>query len=177
MNDVLPRVRLGTTPVLTPRRRVFVGRAIRYGLAGLFATVVYAGAVMGFVGGLDLPPVQAAALATVVVIFTSYVVNRKWVFDTDRSHLSSFSRFVAASGLSIALNAGLMHVAVGLLHWSYLAGVVLATAIVPPVNFAVNHFWAFRPARDADEAAGAEQRRSGKPGDQSGSESHGHGHG
>ena len=159
--------------MLTSERRVFVGRAIRYGLAGLFATMVYAFAVMGFVGGVGLPPVRAAALATVVVIFTSYVVNRKWVFDTDRSHLSTFSRFVAASGLSIALNSGLMHVAV-VLHWSYLAGVVLATAIVPPVNFAINHFWAFRSERDGDEADIADRRRSGEPGDQSGPKSPGH---
>ena len=160
--------------MLTPGRRVFARRAIRYGIAGLFATAVYAAAVMGFVRGIGLPAVQAAALATVVVIFTSYVVNRKWVFDTDRSHLSSFSRFAAASGLSIALNSGLMHVAVGVLHWSYLAGVVLATVIVPPVNFAINHFWAFRSERDGDEADIADRRRSGEPGDQSGPESPGH---
>jgi hypothetical protein len=38
-----------------------------------------------------------------------------------------------------------MHLAVDILVWPYLAGAVMTTAIVPPVNFVVNYFWAFRP--------------------------------
>jgi putative flippase GtrA len=121
-------------------------RAVRYGLAGLFATAVYFGAVALLVETAGVRPVGAAALATVLVIVISYVVNRGWVFDTDRSHASAFSRFVAASVLSIALNTGLMHLSVNVLGWPYVAGLALATLVVPPTNFAINYLWCFRAA-------------------------------
>ena len=121
-------------------------RAGRYVVAGLLATGQYFAAVALLVEGAGIGPVAAAAAATVLVIATSYVVNRRWVFDSDRPHRSALSRFVAASALSILLNTGLMHLAVRILGWPYLAGLLLATAVVPPTNFLLNSLWCFRPA-------------------------------
>jgi putative flippase GtrA len=81
-----------------------------------------------------------------LVIVSSYAINRGWVFETDRSHTSAFLRFVVASGVSIALNTYAMYVTVYVLRWSYVAGLVLSTAIVPPTNFVLNYLWCFRPA-------------------------------
>jgi putative flippase GtrA len=120
-------------------------RVIRYGLAGLLATAVYFLAVIGLVEVAGLTAVWAAAIATLIVMVTSYLVNRAWVFDASRPHSSSFPRFAAATGLSIVLNTGLMHLAVKILGWPYLAGAVLTTAIVPPVNFVMNYLWSFSP--------------------------------
>ena len=125
--------------------RSLTERVVRYGLAGLFATAVYFVAVMALVEGVHLAAVPSAAIATLIVMVTSYAVNRAWVFDASRPHTSSFPRFAAATGLSVVLNTGLMHVAVKVLAWPYLAGVVLTTAIVPPVNFVVNYLWSFKP--------------------------------
>jgi putative flippase GtrA len=125
------------------RPRTLAGRLVRYALAGLFATAVYFGAVIALVEYAGVQAVPSAAIATLIVMVTSYAVNRAWVFDATRPHSSSFPRFVAATGLSIALNSLLMHLAVTVLAWPYLAGVVLTTAIVPPVNFVVNYFWSF----------------------------------
>jgi putative flippase GtrA len=122
-----------------------VRRVVRYGFAGLLATVIYFCATLAFVELVQLDAVTAAVAATGVVILTSYVVNRRWVFSTDRSHASSFSRFAVASLLSVGINAGLMHLAVDVFEWTYIAGLVLTTAIVPPVNFVINYFWSFRP--------------------------------
>ena len=126
-------------------RKVLVGRVIRYGLAGLLATGIYFGAVVLLVEVMHVAAVPAAVIATVVVMITSYIINRAYVFDTDRSHQSSFPRFAAATLLSIGLNTGLMYLATEVIGWPYIAGLVLATAIVPPVNFVVNYLWAFRP--------------------------------
>ena len=135
--------RLAGPPAVPPRS--LLARAFRYGLAGLLATALYAGAVALLVERAGVRPALAAAAATVLVIISSYAVNRGWVFDTDRSHASAFSRFAAASALSIALNTGLMHLAVDILGWSYVAGLALSTAVVPPTNFALNYLWCFRP--------------------------------
>jgi putative flippase GtrA len=126
--------------------RALPTRVFRYGVAGLFATALYFSAVAGLVEVADADPVPAAGAATVLVVVTSYMVNRGWVFDTDRSHASAFPRFLAASALSIALNTGLMYLSVHVLGWRYVAGLVLATVVVPPTNFVINYLWCFRPA-------------------------------
>jgi putative flippase GtrA len=125
-------------------RSALLGRVMRYGVAGLVATAIYVGAVILLVERAGLAPVPAAIIATIIVIVTSYAINRALVFDTNRTHTSAFSRFVAASLLGIALNAALMHVATGFLAWPYLAGAALSAAVVPPMNFVVNYLWTFR---------------------------------
>lgn len=131
---------------VTDPPRTLLGRVVRYGIAGLLATVLYFGAVAVLVEVAHIGPVAAAAIATVLVLVASYVINRGWVFDTDRSHASAFTRFLAASALSLVLNTGLMYLSVRVLGWWYVAGLVLATAVVPPTNFAINYFWCFRQA-------------------------------
>jgi putative flippase GtrA len=122
-----------------------LGHVLRYGVAGLGATVLYLGAVAGLVEITGARPVPAAVAATVLVIVTSYVVNRAWVFSTDRSHASAFIRFLVASALSIVLNAGLMYLSVHVRGWSYVTGLALTATVVPPTNFVINYFWCFRP--------------------------------
>ena len=126
--------------------RTLVTRAVRYGVAGLLATALYFGAVALLVEVGGARPVPAAGIATVLVIVSSYLVNRAWVFETGRSHASAFTRFLVASVLSIALNTGLMHLSVNVLGWWYVGGLALATAVVPPTNFVINYLWCFRPA-------------------------------
>src|SRR5262245_58886137 len=93
------------TRSMNPRHRVLLARMIRYGLAGLLATATYFVAGMVLVEALAVPPVPAAVIATAVVAVTSYIINRAFVFDTNRSHASAFSRYVAASILSVIVNA------------------------------------------------------------------------
>jgi putative flippase GtrA len=138
------RARFGGAVQRPPHR--LLARGFRYGVAGLLSTVLYFSAVALLVEAARVGPVPAAGIATVMVIIASYAMNRRWVFDTDRPHASAFSRFVAASVLSIALNTGLMYVSVRVLGWWYVAGLVLATAVVPPTNFVINYLWCFRPA-------------------------------
>jgi len=126
--------------------KTLMSRAVRYGIAGVIATAIYFLAVMVFVDRMRIAPVVAAVLATMIVIVTSYVINRAFVFDTDRAHASAFTRFVVASVASIGINAGLMHVATSTMGWSYLAGAALTTLVVPPLNFVVNYFWTFKPS-------------------------------
>jgi len=119
-------------------------RIVRYGLAGVLATAIYFLAVFLLVERGGVAPVTAAVIATAIVIVTSYVINRAFVFDTNRAHQSAFTRFVLASLLGIAANTGLMYVATRVFAWPYLVGAALTILVVPPMNFLVNQFWAFR---------------------------------
>jgi putative flippase GtrA len=127
--------------------RTLATRVLRYVLSGAFSTAVYYAGVLVLVELLHLDPVASAALATALVTATAYLVNRRWVFASDRAHGSALPRFVAASLLSMAINAGLMHLVVHVIGGPYVAGVVLATLVVPPTNFLVNYWWCFREAR------------------------------
>jgi putative flippase GtrA len=123
-----------------------VGRALRYGVAGLAATMLYFCAVAALVEVAVVGPVAAAAAATGLVIVSSYVVNRTWVFDARRTHGAAVWRFLVASAFSMVLNAGLMYLSVQVLRWWYVAGLLLTTAVVPPTNFVINYVWCFQSA-------------------------------
>jgi putative flippase GtrA len=144
-----PADQTGLPAVDVRPRAMYLRLVLRYGISGAFAALVYFTAVMALVEGAGIAPVFAASLATVAVIVTSYLVNRFWVFSTNRSHASAFLRFATASGFGIGLNTGLMYLAVDVLGWRYLAGVALATVVLPPINFAINYLWCFRPALPA----------------------------
>ena len=118
-------------------------RIIRYGLAGLLATGIYFVSVWILVGRAGVDPVAGAVAATAILVVTSYVVNRAFVFDTNRAHRSAFTRFVIASLLSFAVNSGLMALATKVFSWRYLVGAALTILVVPPMNFVVNQFWTF----------------------------------
>ena len=122
-------------------------RIIRDGMAGIVATAIYFACVWLLVDVFGFGPVAAAVIATMIVIVTSYVINRAFVFETNRAHGSAFTRFVLASLLGIAANTGLMYLATTVLSWPYLVGAALTVLVVPPMNFVVNQFWAFRPTR------------------------------
>ena len=138
---------MDTAPSLSGKSG-FARRVVRYGFAGVFATALYSGAVFALVELMGIAAVPAAVVATLIVMVTSYTINRAWVFETNRPHVSSFTRFALASLVSIGLNTGLMYLAVHVFEWRYVGGLILATAIVPPVNFVMNYAWAFRRAGD-----------------------------
>ena len=94
-----------------------VQRIIRFGLAGVLATAIYFAAVVILVEAAGLAPVVAAVIATLIVIGTSYVINRAFVFETNRAHASAFLRFAIASLLGISMNALLMYLATRVLAW------------------------------------------------------------
>ena len=123
-------------------------RIVRYGLAGVLASAIYFAAVVIFVQAVGLAPVVAAVVATMIVIVTSYVINRAFVFETDRAHGSAFLRFAIASLLGTSTSSLLMFLATKVFGWPYQVGAALAVVIVPPLNFIVNQFWAFRPTAD-----------------------------
>ena len=116
----------------------------RYGLVGVLSTVVFVAITALQVEFYGVDPVISSVGAFVVVIVMAYVLNHRWVFASERSHLAAFPSFIAASAVSLALNAGIMHLSVHVLGWWYGAGLVAVTAVVPATNFVMNYLWCFR---------------------------------
>ena len=124
-------------------------RLMRYVMAGILSTAVYFGLVITLVELFHRDPVVSSVLGFVITIVLSYVLNRQWVFVSARSHTSAFPSFVLATFISLALNASIMHVTVHIVRWWYVVGLLITTAIVPPINFAMNYYWCFRAPRSS----------------------------
>lgn len=145
-----PRLRLPDLDTSAPdlpselptRRHDLVSRLVRYGAVGLLGTALYFLTVLFLVEKMGADPVVAASVATVLVIVVNYVLNRSWVFESNRDHRTAFPRFLLIAVVSLLLNTGVMYVTVHVLSWWYVAGLVIATLVVPPTNFALNH-WCF----------------------------------
>lgn len=116
---------------------------IRYGAVGLLGTAIYFLIVLFLVESLGFDPVVSSGGAVLVVIVITYLLNRGWVFASDREHRSAFPRFLLIAAFSLLLNIAVMHLTVNVLGWWYVAGLVVATLIIPPTNFVLNH-WCFR---------------------------------
>ena len=73
----------------------------------------------------------------------NYVLNYRFTFGSTQRHQVAVPRFLAIMGVGLALNAGIMHVAVHRLNIHYLLAQAIAVAIVLAWSFAMNRRWAF----------------------------------
>ena len=133
------------TGVLFRKTRVgMVSRALRHLIIGGLGTVFYIVLVATFVELFHIHPVLSAILAVLVVILFTYVFNRNWVYHTTQDHHHAVPRYLAVICVSLLLNAGIMYITVEIMQAWYVWALVAATLIVPPTNFLLNFYWAFK---------------------------------
>lgn len=119
-------------------------RGIRHLLAGGAGTLLYMVLVAAFVELVRLQPVTSVVLAFVVFEVYTYAVNRAWVYVPKQGHDYAVPRFLIVTAVSLGLNTGIMYVIVELLGMWYFWGLVATALVVPPTNFLLNYFWAFK---------------------------------
>ncbi len=119
-------------------------RALRHLIIGGLGTVFYIVLVATFVELFHIHPVLSAILAVLAVILFTYVFNRNWVYHTTQGHHHAVPRFLAVVCVSLLLNAGIMYITVEIMQAWYAWALVAATLIVPPTNFLLNFYWAFK---------------------------------
>jgi putative flippase GtrA len=54
---------------------------------------------------------------------------------------------MVAALIGLAANSLIMFLAVHAVHWSPYVGLVWSVLLVPPLTFALNHLWVFRPRK------------------------------
>ena len=96
------------------------------------------------VEGMERDPVLSSIASLVVMIFFVYVCSHFWVFQSSCGHTYSLPRFLILAMVAILLNTGIMYLTVDILGWWYIWGQLSATFIVPPTNFLLNFYWAFK---------------------------------
>ena len=103
--------------LLTPERRAFLASALRYGVAGVFNTLVGFSIIVALDVGLHVEPHLANAIGYAIGICVSFLLSKFFVFKARQTTRSAPLRYAVAVGVAFALNQGVL---------------ALATALLPP---------------------------------------------
>lgn len=114
-----------------------------FALVGFAAAAVHYGLLIGLVQGAQADPVRAALVGYVAGGIVSYLLNRAYVFATDRDHMEAGWRFVAVAGVGFCLTWVFMRLFVDRLGVPYLAAQACTTGIVMFWSFVAHKFWTF----------------------------------
>lgn len=116
-------------------------------LVGLAATAAHYAVLIALVEGAGAPAPPAALAGAMVGAVVSYLLNRRHVFDTQRTHVEAGWRFAVVSGVGFALTYGAMRLLVDRFGAPYLPAQVLTTGVVMAWNFLAHKYWSFRDPR------------------------------
>ncbi|ATC31002.1 GtrA family protein [Caulobacter vibrioides] len=147
---------MSLTALLTPARRDFLVSALRYGLAGVFNTLVGFSIILILDLGLGLAPHLANAIGYAVGVCVSFVLSKVFVFKARKPTRSAPLRYVIAVAAAFALNQGVLTLAKLVLPtgalWSVAAQGSAAVSYTAAL-FLLSHFWVFAQAPNAGENA------------------------
>jgi putative flippase GtrA len=124
---------------------------LAFASAGGIGTAAHYLLLLALVMGWAVNPVLASALGFLAGLLVNYLLSHHWVFRSRRRHLETAFKFLVIAGAGLALNTGLMQIAISMAGIHYLLAQVLATAVVLLWNFAGNRFWTF--ADETEESA------------------------
>ncbi|WP_420850331.1 GtrA family protein [Peribacillus alkalitolerans] len=116
---------------------------MKYSFVGCISTLIYFLSVFILVELFDIDPLSGSAVSFLVMTFFSFLLNRKFTFESDFSH-KQLLRFVIVSSIGFILNYGIMYTVVQVLSFHYSFGELVTIIIIPLVNFALNNFWTFK---------------------------------
>ncbi|KAA5602576.1 GtrA family protein [Blastochloris sulfoviridis] len=113
---------------------------------GVIATAAHYAVLAVLVEAGGVRASLAALIGFTVGGVVSYVLNRRFTFDSARSHAAAVPRFALVAGVAFVLTGILMEVLTTRagLHW--LVAQVITTGIVLVWTFLGNRFWTFRDA-------------------------------
>lgn len=122
--------------------RELAGRLIRFGVSGVTAALCYAVLAMVFAQAMGAAAAVANAAAYALATVVSYLLQTLWSFSRPLSR-QNFQRFIVVAVLGATLAAGIGH-ATDLAGLDYRFGIVTVLLTVPPLTFAIHHFWTYR---------------------------------
>jgi putative flippase GtrA len=115
----------------------------RFALVGILCTGIQYAVLGAGVEWLGLRAVLASTGGFLLSASVSYLLNRRYTYDSTASHSSSIAKFASVLGAGLLLNVLFMQVLHGYLHWHYALAQLLTTGITMIWNFLAHRFWTF----------------------------------
>ena len=110
----------------------------RFGSVGGLGAIVYFLSLWLMVEKFHFSVMLATSLSFILVIIINYVLHYHWTFDSNRSHRSTFPRFVLISITGFSLNWGIMYIGTVGLDYNYLLIQTLSIVVVVTWNLVMS---------------------------------------
>jgi putative flippase GtrA len=115
---------------------------LKFAAGGAVGTALHYAVLVAWVEVAGGPVVPGTLAGFCVGALANYLIARRYVFVTARSHVSAVPRFALVAAVGAAINTAI----VALLYRAgayYLAAQVAATGVVLVFNFLANRHWTF----------------------------------
>ena len=120
-------------------------RFARFAVVGAIATATHAAVFALAVEFGNVEPVLANAIAFVAAVLVGYALNRHWTFVVDDRTHARLWRYAVAALVVLAFNSTIMFFVAHVANWSPYVGLAISIVLAPPLSFALNQYWVFRP--------------------------------
>jgi putative flippase GtrA len=124
-------------------------RIVRFGFAGILATILYFILVNTIVMSFGTDPVAASVYAYLLSLVFSYLMQSRFTFGVREDTLGQGLRFVVTSLAGLALSFWAMSFSVKVLDLPYAVGAVAVCILIPVTNYFVFQHWVFARGRPA----------------------------
>jgi putative flippase GtrA len=115
----------------------------RFALVGAVCTAIQYGLLVAGVEGLGADAVVASTLGYLASAVASYLLNRRYTFDSGAPHAALVWKFVLVLGAGLILNALFMQLLHGYLQWHYVLAQLVVTCASLIWNFSAHRAWTF----------------------------------
>jgi putative flippase GtrA len=116
---------------------------MRFVQVGVLCTGIQYILLVAGVEWLQLDAVVASTLGFLASSAVNYLLNRRYTFASSAPHAALVWKFVAVLAGGLLLNALVMQLLHGYLHWQYMLAQLVATGATLLWNFSAHRCWTF----------------------------------
>jgi putative flippase GtrA len=120
-----------------------LSRLVRFGAAGLTATLFYLVLANVLVWGGRLSPLTSSMVAYLISIVFSYLLQSRFTFGVQKDSVKQIARFAVTSLAGLFVCWGVTYVTFDIMCWSFFPGSMLICILLPAINYFLFQVWVF----------------------------------